>query len=116
MARRGLIPAVAYLRTSSAANVESDRDSQKRQAAAARAFKDSEKRQAAAIGAFAKRAGYEVVDTFADAAVSGADPLDSRPWLCRHAQAHRSERCPDHYCRDRQPLRARDLIVQETGS
>jgi DNA invertase Pin-like site-specific DNA recombinase len=56
--------AVAYLRTSSAANVGAD--------------KDSEKRQRAAIEAYAKRAGIEIVDEFYDAAVSGADPIDQR--------------------------------------
>jgi len=41
------IPAVAYLRTSSASNVGAD--------------KDSDKRQRAAIQGFAKAAGYEIV-------------------------------------------------------
>ena len=58
-------PAVAYLRTSSAANVGAD--------------KDSEKRQRQAIEAFAKRAGYELEEWFNDPAVSGADPIDTRP-------------------------------------
>jgi DNA invertase Pin-like site-specific DNA recombinase len=58
-------PALAYLRTSSAANVGSD--------------KDSEKRQRHAIAAFAKRAGYELAGEFYDAAVSGADPIQDRP-------------------------------------
>src|SRR6202011_3065462 len=58
-------PALAYLRTSSAANVGSD--------------KDSEKRQRQAIAAFAKRAGYELAGEFYDAAVSGADPIQDRP-------------------------------------
>jgi len=57
--------AVAYLRTSSKANVGAD--------------KDSDKRQRAAIEAYAKAAGYEIVDTYYDAAVSGADPVDVRP-------------------------------------
>ncbi|WP_245524078.1 recombinase family protein [Methylobacterium nonmethylotrophicum] len=57
--------AVAYLRTSSAANVGTD--------------KDSETRQRAAIQAFAKREGFEVVAEFYDAAVSGADPIEARP-------------------------------------
>jgi DNA invertase Pin-like site-specific DNA recombinase len=57
--------AIAYLRTSSAANVGAD--------------KDSEKRQRVAIAAFAKAHGYEVVDSFYDAAVSGADPVGERP-------------------------------------
>jgi DNA invertase Pin-like site-specific DNA recombinase len=57
--------AVTYLRTSSAANVGTD--------------KDSDKRQRAAIEAFAKRSGFAIVDEYYDAAVSGADPVDQRP-------------------------------------
>jgi hypothetical protein len=38
----------------------------------------SDKRQRAAIEAFAKRTGYDLVDEFYDAAVSGADPIDMR--------------------------------------
>src|SRR5215212_2401206 len=57
--------AVAYLRTSSAANVGAD--------------KDSVKRQCDAITAFARRAGYEIVDWFSDAAVSGEDDIGDRP-------------------------------------
>lgn len=60
-----LIKAFAYLRTSSAANVGTE--------------KDSDKRQAAAIRRYAKAAGYEVVDQFYDAAVSGADAIEDRP-------------------------------------
>ena len=41
--------------------------------------KDSDKRQRAAIEAYAKAAGYEIVDTFYDAAVSEADPVTDRP-------------------------------------
>jgi len=63
MARKKL-PALAYLRTSSATNVGTDRD--------------SDKRQAEAIRAFAARSGFEVVETFYDAAVSGADPIEER--------------------------------------
>jgi DNA invertase Pin-like site-specific DNA recombinase len=62
---KGSQPAVAYLRTSSAANVGAD--------------KDSDKRQRAAISAFAKSASFEIVDEYYDAAVSGADPVDQRP-------------------------------------
>jgi hypothetical protein len=49
--------AFAYLRTSSAANVGPD--------------KDSDRRQRDAIAAFAKRAGYELAGEFRDGAVSG---------------------------------------------
>ncbi len=59
------VPALAYLRTSSATNVGPD--------------KDSDRRQREAIQAFAKHSGYELVGEFYDAAVSGADPIDTRP-------------------------------------
>jgi DNA invertase Pin-like site-specific DNA recombinase len=63
--RKGRRKVVAYCRTSSAANVGTD--------------KDSEKRQRAAVEAFAKRAGLDIVDWFYDPAVSGADPIEARP-------------------------------------
>jgi hypothetical protein len=47
-------PALAYLRTSSAANVGAD--------------KDSEKRLRQAIEAFARHGGYEIVEEFYDTA------------------------------------------------
>lgn len=58
-------PAVAYFRTSSAANVGED--------------KDSLRRQRSAVSAFADRNQYEVVDEFYDPAVSGADAIEDRP-------------------------------------
>jgi len=63
--KRNQVQAVGYVRTSSAANVGEG--------------KDSERRQRAAIQRFAKQAGFEVVDWFNDPAVSGADPIESRP-------------------------------------
>ena len=68
-----LTKAVAYLRTSSAANVGPD--------------KDSDKRQRAAIQAYAKGAGYEIVAEFYDAAVSGADPVGERPGFAAMLEA-----------------------------
>jgi len=59
--KRKLVEAVAYMRTSSAANVGGD--------------KDSEQRQRAAIEGYAKHAGIVIVDWFYDAAVKGADPV-----------------------------------------
>ena len=59
-------PALAYLRTSSAANVGTD--------------KDSEKRQRHAVQGFAKRTGYSIVDKFYDASVSGADGRSAPAW------------------------------------
>src|SRR5690349_6276036 len=57
--------AVAYYRTSSAANVGAD--------------KDSVLRQRDAVAAYAGAHGLEIVGEFHDAAVSGADPIDQRP-------------------------------------
>lgn len=95
-------PAVAYLRTSSASNVGAD--------------KDSDKRQLAAIAAYARGHGYEIVQppTY-DAAVSGADPIDTRPgfrdmmnYMAEHAE-----------CRtilvETASRFARDLAVQLAG-
>ena len=62
---RQIIPAVAYYRTSSAANVGAD--------------KDSLKRQKEAVKGYADRADLKIVQEFYDAAVSGADPIDERP-------------------------------------
>jgi DNA invertase Pin-like site-specific DNA recombinase len=59
------IKAFAYLRTSSATNVGED--------------KDSDTRQLEAITLFADRNGYEIVGSYYDAAVSGADHIDQRP-------------------------------------
>ncbi len=63
--KRKPVEAVGYLRTSSATNVGVD--------------KDSEARQRRAIAGYAKRSGIAVVDEFNDPAVSGADPIQSRP-------------------------------------
>jgi DNA invertase Pin-like site-specific DNA recombinase len=57
--------AFAYVRTSSAANVGND--------------KDSEIRQRQAIETYGKRAEVEIIETFRDAAVSGVDNVLDRP-------------------------------------
>lgn len=95
-------PALAYLRTSSAANVGEE--------------KDSRKRQMAAIEAYARRAGFEIVQPpYYDAVVSGADSIEERtefPKMLAFLADHPDIRTimvetPDRF--------ARDLIVQETG-
>src|SRR5215213_4675284 len=100
MARKDLRPAVAYLRTSSAANTGAD--------------KDSGRRQRAAIDAFARAAGYQIVAEFYDEAVSGADPVTARPGF-----AAMMERIASNGVRviivETANRFARDLIVQETG-
>lgn len=63
--RKKLVPALAYMRTSSAANVGRG--------------KDSETRQRVAIENFAKHSGHEVIAWYYDEAVSGADPIEERP-------------------------------------
>ena len=68
--------ALAYLRTSSRANVGAD--------------KDSDKRQRAAIAAYAKAAGFEIAGEFYDAAVSGADPITDRPGFVEMGSGHES--------------------------
>jgi DNA invertase Pin-like site-specific DNA recombinase len=101
MAVKGkLVEAVAYIRTSSAANVGAD--------------KDSDKRQRAAIQAFAKAAGYEVLAEFYDAAVSGADAIDRRKGFAEMLDRIASNgvrtilvESPDRF--------ARDLAVQLAG-
>ena len=57
--------ALGYIRTSSAANVGADRD--------------SETRQRLAIERHAAAAGVELVGWYNDPAVSGADPVETRP-------------------------------------
>src|SRR5262245_2391754 len=92
--------AVAYLRTSSAANVGKD--------------KDTEKRQLAAIEAYAKANGFEIVASFYDAAVSGADPVTDRGGfteMLEHIVSNGAKtiivESPDRF--------ARDLAVQLAG-
>jgi DNA invertase Pin-like site-specific DNA recombinase len=98
--RRLIRKAIAYLRTSSKTNVGAD--------------KDSDKRQLAAVQAYAKAAGYEIVDTFYDAAVSGADPVGERPGFAEMLERILANgartilvESPDRF--------ARDLMVQLAG-
>ena len=92
--------AVAYYRTSSAANVGADKDSLRRQQEAVRAHADAH--------------GLEIVGEFHDAAVSGADHLGDRPGfaelLARATSPARGTILVESASRF-----ARDLIVQETG-
>jgi DNA invertase Pin-like site-specific DNA recombinase len=92
--------AIAYLRTSSAANVGQD--------------KDSDKRQRSAIAAFAAANGYALVGEFYDAAVSGADAVDQRAGfvaMLRYIAGNGARtiivESPDRF--------ARDLVVQLAG-
>jgi DNA invertase Pin-like site-specific DNA recombinase len=91
---------VAYIRTSSAANVGSD--------------KDSDKRQRAAIESFAKRAGLILIGEFTDAAVSGADPIESRPGFAALLDRIESNGIRTVIVEDASRF-ARELMTQELG-
>lgn len=92
--------AVAYYRTSSAANVGED--------------KDSLARQRAAVSSYAKRAGLTIVREFYDAAVSGADAVDARPGFVEML-AYIASNGARTIIVETASRFARDLIVQETG-
>jgi DNA invertase Pin-like site-specific DNA recombinase len=100
MRRKNRPPAVAYLRTSSATNVGADRD--------------SDVRQRQAIDTFAKRGGYEIVEQFYDQAVSGADPIETRPGFVAMLERIASNGVRTIIVETANRF-ARDLIVQETG-
>jgi DNA invertase Pin-like site-specific DNA recombinase len=97
---RKITPAVAYLRTSSAANVGAD--------------KDSERRQREAIQGFARRAGYEIIDEFYDAAVSGADAIDARAGFAAMLKRIEGNGVRTIIVETASRF-ARDLMVQEVG-
>jgi DNA invertase Pin-like site-specific DNA recombinase len=95
-----MLKAVSYLRTSSAANVGAD--------------KDSDKRQRAAIHSFAKRERLEIVEEFYDADVSGADPIESRPGFAALLDRIEGNGVRTVIVEDASRF-ARQLIVQEAG-
>jgi DNA invertase Pin-like site-specific DNA recombinase len=97
---RKLVEAVAYMRTSSATNVGAD--------------KDSERRQRAAIESHAKSAGYRIVDTFYDAAVSGADDVLGRPGFAAMMKRIEGNGVRTIIVQTANRF-ARDLMVQEVG-
>jgi DNA invertase Pin-like site-specific DNA recombinase len=94
------VKAVAYMRTSSATNVGSD--------------KDSEQRQRSAIEGYAKRTRMSVVDWFYDPAVSGADPIETRPGFAALLDRIESNGVRVVLIEDATRF-ARDLIAQELG-
>jgi len=101
MVRKGnLVEAVAYIRTSSAANVGSD--------------KDSDKRQRAAIEGYAKRAGFDLVAEFTDAAVSGADPIETRRGFAELLDRIEGNGVRTVIVEDASRF-ARELVTQELG-
>jgi DNA invertase Pin-like site-specific DNA recombinase len=98
--KRNLVQAVGYVRTSSAANVGEG--------------KDSERRQRLAIQRFAKSAGFDIVDWFNDPAVSGADPIESRPGFAALLNRIEGNGVRVVLVEDASRF-ARDLMAQELG-
>src|SRR5580700_4870356 len=98
--KRNLVHSVGYVRTSSAANIGRD--------------KDSERRQRLAIERFAKSAGYAVVDWFNDPAVSGADPIETRPGFSALLDRIEGNGVRTVIVEDASRF-ARDLVTQELG-
>jgi DNA invertase Pin-like site-specific DNA recombinase len=100
MKNKEKIKAVVYLRTSSAANVGAD--------------KDSDKRQRAAIEAFAKRSGFVLVGEFSDPGISGADPIETRPGFSALLDRIEGNGVRIVICEDASRF-ARELVTQELG-
>lgn len=92
--------AFAYIRTSSAANVGED--------------KDSQKRQVIAIETYAKRSGTTVIGTYTDEAVKGTDPIDTRPGFAAMLEALEANGTHTIIVETASRF-ARDLMVQEVG-
>ena len=92
--------AIAYARTSSAANVGED--------------KDSHQRQLLAIRSYASRAKVEIVATYYDAAVKGSDPIDMRPGFAKLLDHIEGNGVRTVIVEDATRF-ARDLLTQELG-
>jgi DNA invertase Pin-like site-specific DNA recombinase len=95
-----MIPAFAYLRTSSATNVGAD--------------KDSDKRQRAAILGYAEKAGYAIMGEHYDADVRGEDTVWERPAMGAMLAEMLADGVKTVIVESASRF-ARDLIVQETG-
>lgn len=90
--------ALAYLRTSSAANVGGD----------------SDVRQRTAVAAYAKNHQIEIVAEFYDAGISGTEPIESRPGFAAMLDRIESNGVRMILVEDASRF-ARDLLVQEAG-
>lgn len=91
-------PAIAYYRTSSAANVGGD----------------SDQRQRTAVERYATSAGLEIVREFYDAAVSGADRIEERPQFV-NLLAYAKEQGVGVVLVETANRFARDMMAQELG-
>jgi DNA invertase Pin-like site-specific DNA recombinase len=94
------VKAFAYLRTSSAANVGEE--------------KDSQKRQTEAIERFAQRRDFQIIGTFKDDAISGEDDIASRPGFSAMLDALEANGARTVIVEDASRF-ARKVLVQELG-
>jgi DNA invertase Pin-like site-specific DNA recombinase len=92
------IKALAYLRTSAAQNVGGD----------------SDQRQREAIARFARVHGYELAGEFYDMAVSGADPIETRPGFAAMLERIEADGVRVVLVEDASRF-ARSVIAQELG-
>jgi DNA invertase Pin-like site-specific DNA recombinase len=92
------VEAVSYLRTSSATNVGGD----------------SDKRQRASIETFSKAKGFRLVGEFHDQAVSGSDPIETRPGFTALLDRIEGNGVRVVLVEDASRF-ARDLVAQELG-
>ena len=92
--------AVAYIRTSSASNVDGD--------------KDSETQQRTAIASFANRTTFAVIEECSDPGVSGADPIETRPGFSALLDRIEGNGVRTVIVEDASRF-ARDLVTQELG-
>src|SRR5665213_1243873 len=92
--------AVAYFRTSSAANVGDD--------------KDSRERQRLAVQAYADKHDLAIVQEYYDAAVKGSETVGNRPGFAEMI-AYMSSNGARTILVESVSRFSRDLIVQETG-
>jgi len=98
--KKAQVKAVSYLRTSSAANVGAD--------------KDSDARQRSAVAAYAEANGFEIVGEFYDAAVSGADAIETRPGFAALLDQIEGSGVSTVIVEDASRF-ARQVLVQELG-
>jgi DNA invertase Pin-like site-specific DNA recombinase len=94
------IEALAYIRTSSMANVGTD--------------KDSAKRQRQAIHTYAKSVGYHIAAEYSDEGISGTDAIETRPGFAAMLAHIAGNGVRVVICENSSRL-ARDLMVQEAA-
>ena len=110
--RENTISALAYLRTSSAQNVSGDSDARQREAV--QRFATAHGPRPTAHGPRPTAHGYALVGEFYDAAVSGADPIETRPGFAAMLERIEADGVRVVLVEDASRF-ARSVIAQELG-